>query len=138
MGVQMERLMEEFEETNMDFDEEMTSEEEEFEELIDTTELLEIREEGYAGEPEAINTAGHTVIVCDDEKMLDVIEQAEREEWKTMYIILDGCARIPAEIGSLTCLEELQIDKKKANSVLSLSLPAEDWKSDPVGKTDIV
>ncbi len=121
----MERLRDEFEENNMDFDEEMTSEEEEFEELIDTTELLEIREEGYAGEPEDINTAGHTVIVCDDEKMLDVIEKAEREEWKTMYIILDGCARIPAEIGSLTCLKELQIDKKKANSVLSLSLPAE-------------
>lgn len=114
-----------------DFEDSFTENEDLFEDFGDEDEadkyreLLEIREQGFEDGEDDIDNYTHVINVINDENLLQAIIKAEKENWESLFLYIEGCSEIPAEIGRLTNLRELGIERLKKDKCTSMSLPAE-------------
>lgn len=87
-------------------------------------ELLEITEEGYEKEQDNFPDFVEFIKITSDEEMLYIIHKAEQEKWEELFLSIQGCVDIPAEIGTLKNLRKLAIDNDN-NKKNVIHIPSE-------------
>lgn len=85
-------------------------------------ELLEITEKGYQVEEEEYDIKW--IAVSSVEKLQQVIDKAEQDRWETLCLVVSNFQEIPAEIGKLTNVRHLHINKHNTDNK-SILLPPE-------------